>query len=129
MDNYPPDLSEQIAKRLNASIDLPLLSERVEGELLLFIVSLTTEHASPEIRQFLFDASDGLTPAECRLWTQTICERVADAVDIPFVPESFEKLAMQHLFSAIVEYVKNDLVQRIVSDYLQFALKGNSLPE
>lgn len=102
-----------LTARLNVQINLPFLNEAQEAVAIEWCISRIVVFIPDSIRDFILDASDGLSLDELNRIESILVAVIAGKIDIPWVPESLEP----------------GLIRPVVQAVLDLARKGVSLNE
>lgn len=95
-----------LVARLNVQIDLPFLSESQEATLIEWCVAKVAHFIPDSIRNFILDASDGLSPEEIVRLEDVLVGFLADKIDIPWVPESMEASLIRPVVQSVLDLAK-----------------------
>jgi hypothetical protein len=91
-----PIVRAELVSRINRSVNLPLLSERIEGLIIGFLYDLIASFLPVGAK-----ASE-LTSRKLR---KTIISRINKVVNLPVMPEGLEAVAIGKAYDVIVGYI------------------------
>lgn len=103
--------SNDIAKRLNDKIDIPIITEGMEQKVLLKIVlkvdRFLYDHLPNEFYDFVRSADHGIDDAEAEKLLDRLSKLANQKIDIPYLPEQMEYLAIHYILSVIINAARN----------------------
>jgi hypothetical protein len=97
----------KVAKEaLRKEFKLPLVGTSVETAITDRACDLAFPHFSDEVLEIITSASDGLDPEELGVLQGTVVTYLNRQIDIPYLPESAEKLLFDRAVDAIFSWLK-----------------------
>lgn len=100
---------ENLAAKVNAEIDIPIVSERREGKILLKIIlkvdRFLYDNLPNEVYDLIRSLDDGISEQEAKTLARRLAKLANKKIDIPYIPESLEYV----LFNLIIGLVVNAL--------------------
>ena len=91
-----------IVEAVNAATDVPFIGEVTEGKAITFVAKKTLVHLPDRALDAILSVSDGLSDDEIAMLTDVLTSFVNQAVDVPWVPETVEELAIRQAVSFIL---------------------------
>ena len=98
-----------LAKRINVSLDVPFLNETQEEAYILWVIRKAVPYIPDSTRQFVMDASDGLSSDELARIEDFLVVVLNQYVDIPIVPESVEATLIRPVVGAVLDLARQGL--------------------
>lgn len=95
-----------IVDAVNASTDFPLIGEITEGKVIEYIASKTLVHLPERALDAILTVSDGLSDEEIAMLTDVLTSFINTAVDVPWVPEAVEDMAIRQAVAFILAKAK-----------------------
>jgi len=95
-----------LAEKLNKKIDIPFFSEKKEGKILIKIVlkvdTFLYDHLPNEFYELVRNLDDGIDDAEAKRLIKRLARLANDKIDIPYIPEKFEYIAIRFVIGIII---------------------------
>ncbi|NOQ27167.1 MAG: hypothetical protein GQ564_17540 [Bacteroidales bacterium] len=105
--NLTDDEIKELAQKLNEKINIPLISEVGEEKILTKIVTkidnYLSENLPDEFYDLLRDSDKGISDEEAKQLIIRLTKTANKQIDIPYLPESVEGLAIKIVIKIIVE--------------------------
>lgn len=95
-----------IVDAVNASTDVPFIGEVTEGKAIEYVATRTLVHLPDRALDAILTVSDGLSDDEIAMLTDVLTSFINQAVDVPWVPESVEELAIRQAVAFILDKAK-----------------------
>jgi hypothetical protein len=95
-----------IVEAVNAATDVPFIGEVTEGQAITYVANKTLVHLPDWALDLFFSLTDGLDDREVLLLTEVLSGYVNAAIDVPWVPESVEKVAIEQAIAFILAKAK-----------------------
>lgn len=94
---------------VNAATDVPFIGEVTEGNAIGWIANHTIIHLNDRALDAILNVSDGLSDAEIAMLTDVLTSFINQAVDIPWVPETVEDMAIRQAVAFILSKAKEGI--------------------
>jgi hypothetical protein len=98
-----------LAKRINVSLDIPFLSETQEQVYILWMVGKVAPRIPQSIKDFIFDAADGISPEELGRLEDVLVNVLNQYIDLPILGESAEAMLIRPVVSAVLDLASDGL--------------------
>lgn len=95
-----------IVVAVNAATDVPLIGEVTEGKAISWIAQYTLVHLPDRALDAILSVSDGLSDDEIAMLTDVLTSFINAEIDIPFVPETIEEIAIRQGVAFILSKAK-----------------------
>ena len=97
---------KDLAKRLNAKIDVPLVRETTEEKILIKIVvkvdNFLYDNLPNEFYDLVRSLDKGIDDAEAKRLIKRLSKMANDKIDIPYIPESMEYVAIRFVLGVVI---------------------------
>lgn len=103
------EFASALANRINLQLDIPFLSEDQELRYILWMVEKLAPHIPASTREFVLDASDGLSDAEIARAEDFLVGFLNSTIDIPLLPESAEAALIRPVVGAVLDLAREGL--------------------
>jgi hypothetical protein len=99
-----------LAEKLNKKIDVPLISERKEGKILLKIILKIDKFLYDSLPNELYDLirnlNDGIDDDEAKTLIKRLSKLANKKINIPYIPESLEYVMIRFVIALIVNAMR-----------------------
>ena len=107
------DQLERIATELNGKIDVPLISEETEKKILVKIIKKVDrflyDNLPNEIYDLIRSTEDGINDKEARTLIVRLSKMANKKIDIPYIPELMEYIAISFVMGIIINSMRKHL--------------------
>ena len=101
------EFSAALTDRINLQLDLPWLTEAQEALAIRWCIDQVARYIPIPTREFILDASDGLSDAEIARLIDTLVNFLNAKIDIPWMPETVEEQMLRPIVTAVLQLAKN----------------------
>lgn len=98
-----------IVTAVNAATDVPFIGEVTEGKAITWLANKTLVHLPDRALDAILEASKGLTDDEIGMLTDVLVSFINAEVDVPWVPETVEDMAIRQGVTFILGKAKEGL--------------------
>lgn len=92
-----------IVNAVNATTDVPIIGEVAEGRAIDWLAQRTLAHLPDLALDAMLTVSDGLDDNEIEMLTDVLTSFINKEVDVPWVPENVEEIAIRQAVSFLLE--------------------------
>jgi hypothetical protein len=110
LDSKP--VIDDLVRKLNESLDIPIVPESVEAQAILWMVERIAPHIPEWAIAAMATVADGVTMEELKVLADVLTTELNKAVDVPGAPE----------------FVEEKIIALVVNGLLEYALQGYALP-
>ncbi len=111
-----------LAERLNKKINVPLIKETREEKILIKIVLKVDRFLYNNLPNELYDlirsADKGIDDNEAKRLINRLTKLANDKIDIPYLTESMERIAIRFIISVIINAARKLFIVKTASDEL-----------
>lgn len=114
---------EDLAKLLNEKINIPLINEQREGKILIKIVlevdSFFYNNLPNELYDLIRSLPDGISDKEAKRLIKRLANLANKKIDIPYLTESMEFIAIRFVVAIIINAMRNKLNMALAGEKLK----------
>lgn len=103
---------QEISSRLNALIDIPLISEKREQSILMKIVLKVDNFLYDNLPNELYDtirsADQGIDDDEAKRLITRLTRLANEKIDIPYIPEIAEQVALKYIIGVVINSARKN---------------------
>ncbi len=118
---------KDVAQRLNKKIDVPLVRETKEEKILIKIVlkvdTFLYNNLPNELYDLVRDINNGISDDEAKTMIKRLTTLANDKIDIPWIPEFAERIAIRFVISIIINAARKKFDITQAADMLTDAKK------
>ena len=112
-EKMTPEEINLLAKKLNKKINIPLLSENREEKILIEVVEridgFLYENLPNEFYDLIRSSEDGISDEEAKRLVKRLSKLANDKIDIPYIPETMEYIAIRFIVGMVVNAARKNL--------------------
>lgn len=101
-----------LAEKLNDKINVPFFSEKKEGKILIKIVlkvdTFLYDNLPNEFYDLVRSVDEGIDDDEAKRLIKRLALLANDKIDIPYLPEKFEYIAIRFIISVIINAARKN---------------------
>lgn len=102
-----------LAERLNEKINVPFIRETREEKILIKVVlkidRFLYDHLPNELYDLIRSLDNGISDTEAKRLIKRLTRLANDKIDIPYLPESVERIAIRFIISIIINAARKNL--------------------
>jgi len=104
---------KELASRLNEKINVPIISETGEEKILIKVIlkidNFLYDHLPNEFYDLVRSVDKGIDNREARRLVRRLTKLANDKIDIPYLPEAMEHIALKFVIGMIVKAARKKL--------------------
>ena len=104
---------KELATRLNKKINVPIISETGEEKILIKIIlkidNFLYDHLPNEFYDLIRSVDKGLDDREAKRLVRRLTRLANDKIDIPYLPEQMEHIALKFVIGMVVKAARKKL--------------------
>ncbi|MEN8117745.1 MAG: hypothetical protein ABFS16_12240 [Bacteroidota bacterium] len=104
---------KDLAQRLNKKINVPIIKETQEEKILVKIIlkidNFLYDNLPNEFYELVRSADHGIDEKEARRLVRRLTRLANDKIDIPYLPEQAERIALKFVISIVVKAARKKL--------------------
>lgn len=108
-----PEEVKDLAIRLNEKIDVPFISETGEEKILVKVIfkidTFLYDHLPNEFYDLIRSTDHGISKKEARRLVRRLTRLANDKIDIPYLPEVAERIAIKFVIGMVVKAARKKL--------------------
>lgn len=109
-----------LAQRLNEKINVPVINETGEEKILIKIVlkidTFLYENLPNEFYDLIRSSDNGLDDKEAKRLVRRLTKLANDKIDIPYLPEIAERIALKFIIGIIIDAARKNLEFENIQD-------------
>ena len=98
--------ANQLAQELNPHIDIPLMKEKTESKILVKVIikvdTFLYDNLPNEFYDMVRSTKNGIDDKEAKRLAIRLAKLANKRIDIPYIPEQFEYLAIRFILSVLI---------------------------
>lgn len=102
---------ETLASKVNKEIDIPIISEKKEGKILLKIILKVDRFLYDNLPNELYDLirslDDGISEKEAKTLVKRLAKLANKNIDIPYIPEPLEYVLFNLIISLVINAMRH----------------------
>lgn len=107
------DEIKDLAERLNKKINVPIMKETKEEKILVKIIlkidNFLYDNLPNEFYDLVRSSDQGIDSKEAKRLVRRLTKLANDKIDIPYIPESMEKIAIKFIIGIVVKSARKKL--------------------